>query len=302
MLRKFEYTDILGWSVSRYDTFTTCQRQYYYQYYGKYDTDPGNTLLRLNVLKNLTTIPLEIGNISHKIIEILLDRLKKSSDEIDREKFKKFVRDKTAAIALTKNFFEVYYREKDAVDHETEILPFVETALENFLASERFAWIREKALAQSGEWIIEPEGFGECRIDGLKAFCKVDFLFPVGKNIYIIDWKTGKEAKPKFDERHDKHSRQMRGYVVWAHFQMEKNYEDIFPTIAYLLPDYKERNVRLTEFDMEDFADSIRTETEEMYKYCADVEFNIPREKEFFEMTKNINTCRFCNFRELCGK
>ena len=36
---KFDYTPILGWSVTRYDKFLTCKRQYYYEYYGKYDPD-----------------------------------------------------------------------------------------------------------------------------------------------------------------------------------------------------------------------------------------------------------------------
>ena len=33
----FDFSKILGWSVSRYNMFQTCKRQYYYNYYGKYD-------------------------------------------------------------------------------------------------------------------------------------------------------------------------------------------------------------------------------------------------------------------------
>ena len=40
MLKQFEFTPILGWSASRYDTFKSCQRRYYYTYYAKYDSQP----------------------------------------------------------------------------------------------------------------------------------------------------------------------------------------------------------------------------------------------------------------------
>lgn len=38
-IQTFKFTSILGWSASRYDTFTQCKRKYYYQYYGQYDQE-----------------------------------------------------------------------------------------------------------------------------------------------------------------------------------------------------------------------------------------------------------------------
>ncbi len=64
-LREFEYTDILGWSYSRFSTFQQCKRRYYYDYYAKYDIENAKKAFRL---KKLTTVPLEIGNISHEVI------------------------------------------------------------------------------------------------------------------------------------------------------------------------------------------------------------------------------------------
>ena len=37
-IKAFGFTPILGWSFSRYGIFSDCKRKYYYQYYGKYDT------------------------------------------------------------------------------------------------------------------------------------------------------------------------------------------------------------------------------------------------------------------------
>jgi len=81
-LRKFEFTDILGWSYSRYNTFQQCKRKYYYEYYRKRDIE---NVAKIAVLRDLTTVPLEIGNISHKLIQALLSRLQKSAGEIDRD-------------------------------------------------------------------------------------------------------------------------------------------------------------------------------------------------------------------------
>jgi len=74
-IEKFDFTPILGWSITRYDMFTTCKRRYYYQYYAKYD--PEIKRAKIDALKKLTSIPLEIGNIVHDTISAVLKRLLK---------------------------------------------------------------------------------------------------------------------------------------------------------------------------------------------------------------------------------
>jgi len=293
MIRKFEYTSILGWSASRYDTFSRCKRQYFYQYYSSYD--PEYEPLKINTLKGLTTVPLEIGSIAHEVISVLLKRLKKTTEPIDRDRFLRYVEKQTLEIAENREFAEVYYGQTDKVDAETEILPKVRSALVNLIESDRLQWLMNEALEKKEEWIIEPEGYGECRIDGEKAYCKVDFLFPVGDEVHIFDWKTGKRSD-------DKHLRQMRGYATWAHFHLGVDYSKIRTTVAYLFPEYDERPIESNEFEIEAFADVIREETEEMYEFCTDVEGNKPLPKVEFEMTDNLKICSWCNFRELCER
>ena len=84
-IKAFGFTPILGWSFSRYDTFSDCKRKYYYQYYGKYD--PEYKRAKIDFLKGLTSIPMEIGNVSHDVIQSVLERLLKSTAPIDTEKF-----------------------------------------------------------------------------------------------------------------------------------------------------------------------------------------------------------------------
>lgn len=293
MVRKFDYTPLLGWSISRYDTFKLCKRQYYYQYYPKSDTEFGPR--KIYTLRDLTSVPLEIGNIAHEVIKTLLERLQKTAKPIERDRFLEYTEKKTRDLSRNKVFSEVYYKAADAIDPETQILPRVIAALSNLIDGPRLPWLMEEAIEKKDEWVIEPDGYGECRIDGQKAYCKVDFLFPVGGEIHIYDWKTGKRDDIK-------HSKQLRGYVTWAHFHYGADYTRIKPTVAYLLPEYEERSVELNEFDIEDFADRIRSETEEMYEYCDDVQQNLPLPKEHFEMTENLKICAYCNYRELCGR
>ena len=84
-IKKFAFTPILGWSSSRYDLFLICKRRYFYQYYTKYDQEVPTR--KINQFKELVSMPLETGGIVHKVIEVLLTRLKTTSKDIDRKKF-----------------------------------------------------------------------------------------------------------------------------------------------------------------------------------------------------------------------
>ncbi|NNE98396.1 MAG: hypothetical protein HKN25_05170 [Pyrinomonadaceae bacterium] len=296
MIRRFEYTDILGWSHSRYNTFQTCKRKYYYSYYSR--SDERELQIKLNTLKNLTTVALEIGNITHQIISVLLKRMQKTSEPIDTKRFTEFSKRKAREIFDTKIFQEIYYEERNTIDFEKDIYEPVLKGLTNFLESERLEWLFSEALVNKERWVIEPEGFGECRIADMKAYCKVDFLFPVGEEIHVLDWKTGKPNKVN----KVKHREQLKGYVTWVGFHLDKTYDQIKPTAAYLLPEYKEVSIDVNEYDIADFADKIKRQTEDMYEYCSNKLENIPLEKSRFPLTQNRAICEHCNFRELCDR
>jgi CRISPR/Cas system-associated exonuclease Cas4 (RecB family) len=290
VIKKFEYTPILGWSTSRYDMFLLCRRQYYYNYYGKHD--PLYSRQKIDELKKLTSIPLEIGNVTHDVIKVFLDRLLKSEGKIDTGRFFDYARRKTEEYCHAKRFMEVYYDEISSIDID-ELFAKIQNSLSNFLNSDRCNWLTTKVISNKQSWLIEPSGYGETRIDEMKAYCKVDFLFPCDDNIYIIDWKTGKR-----DEK--KHKKQLLGYVSWAAYHFEKDPIKIIPIIAYLQPSYEEMKMNFNEYDIQDFAIHIKEETEEMYSVCSNIEENIPEDKERFTKTTNTKICNYCNYRELC--
>jgi hypothetical protein len=291
-LKRFEFTPILGWSASRYDIFSGCKREYFYEYYGKYD--PVHSRQKIDRLKYLTSIPLETGNIVHDIIKAVLLRLRKSEADFDAERFRQFVRSMTEEQCRTKAFLEVYYKEVERIGSE-DLLPKIERCVDSFLNSPRYDWIRKAAIPTRDQWLIEPPGYGEARMDGLKVYCKVDFLFPAEDRIVIVDWKTGKE-----DE--DKHLKQLTGYAAWAAYHLDRCAADVTPIVAYLQPEYREVGIAPTDADLFAFRERIERETKEMYAFCRDIEENLPLGKSSFPMTMNLGICRFCNFQELCER
>ncbi len=290
--KRFDFTPILGWSASRYDMFSRCKRMYYYHYYAKFDSDFSRE--RINDLKSLTSIPLEIGSIAHDAVAAILNRLLKSTSEIDRRRFDGFVEKMASQYCGRKKFFEVYYLEMEAVEL-SDVLPAVKESLAAFLSSPRLKWIQDQVVAGKHDWLVEPPGYGEARIDGMKVYCKVDFLFVMDGRITILDWKTGKH-----DE--EKHRKQLLGYSTWAVHHLNAAAQDIDAFVAYLRPCYEETGLSPSDDDLTGFAARIRSETDEMYAFCADVHENIPLHKDSFPMLPSRGFCRYCNFKELCDR
>jgi hypothetical protein len=288
-LKKFPVTSILGWSVSRYDVFTTCKRKYYYSYYAKHDQEIEPA--KIQRLKNLTTTALEIGNIAHDVIRDLLKRLQVSSAPIDQARLKDYTLKMADDYCSSKEFMEKYYSQTDSISSE-EIGLIAYQSVVNLLNSERYEWLNSIPLEKRTGWIIEPYGFGETRINELKAYCKVDFLLPLGDKAYILDWKTGKK-----DEQ--KHKKQLIGYSMFAHHNLGFSPENISSYIAYIKDQYEELTPSISSNEITTFIDTVKQESEEMYKFNADIQKNIPLTKEYFEKVDN-GLCRYCEYRELC--
>ena len=290
-MKRYAYTPVLGWSFSRYETFSNCKRKYFYNYYGKHDTE--FNIEKIEFLKGLTSIPFEIGTISHDVIEVVLKRLLKTTGPIDREKFELYL-EKHILTKLDKNFFETYYGGLEKIELD-QLLDKTKRCLNNFLASNRFEWIRDIAIAEKDNWLIEPPGYGESRLEEMKLYCKVDFLTPLDGKIVILDWKTGKK-----DEK--KHSKQLVGYASWALHNMDKEATEIEPIMVYLYPEYDEITINVNDYDLKEYKEIIILQTKEMYSYCSDYEENQPWAKEEFPMVEDTKFCKYCNYKELCGR
>ena len=288
----YPFTPILGWSITRFEVFDKCKRQYFYQYYSKFVRDvPAYKMLKL---KDLTSAPLEIGNAVHDCMEALLTRLQKSDSKIDEERFFKFADDKLREYFSKKAFIETYYKQTETIDIEPAAEK-VRACLTNFLGSPCSSWLYMKAITNRTGWMIEPPGYGETRLNGMKAYCKMDFLFPVGEEVYILDWKTGAKDEAK-------HAAQLMGYAVAASSNFSIPWNRIFPKIIYLYPKYDELEITFEKRELENFFETINKQTEQMYAYCKNVEQNIPLDISEFAQNPSPGICRNCKFQELCGQ
>ncbi len=292
MLKRYEFTSILGWSLSRYDVFSICRRKYWYAYYGK--RDPDHDPKHIKRLGKLTNVPMATGSIFHEMVATLLRRFLKTDQPLDEGRFFDYAHGLTEDACARWDFSEVYYGQMDEVD-PGPVFDKVRRALKSFLGSERYRWMLEEAMAVRDKWVIEPETFGETRIDGVKAYCNFDFLVPLGDRVHIIDWKAGKPDERKF-------GRQLLAYATGASGIFGVGPEQIEAVVAYVLPRYSEQRLELDESAISGFAQTVRRETEEMRSLCADVEENIPLGKEEFPMTESLGLCGYCDFRELCGR
>ena len=152
-VERFPFTRILGWSMSRYNGFSLCKRRYYYQYYAKHD--PEIPRQRIDYLKALTSVPLEIGVVVHHVIKALLNRLQRTREEIDQEKFFEYARRSTSEHIERKVFSEVYYRDVDEIE-TGDLFPTVQECLQNLLSSDRFTWLTQEAVSSNTSQQIGP--------------------------------------------------------------------------------------------------------------------------------------------------
>ncbi len=288
--QRYPFTARPGWSISRFETFDKCKRLYFYTYYSKFV--PETPAYKINMLKRMTSIPLEIGNVVHDVLEAFLHRLQKSSSDIDEERFFKFSEAKAREYFSRKTFLEVYYKQCAAIDVQ-EAVRRIHSCLRNFIESPIYNWIFMKAITNKENWMVEPDGFGETRLNGLKAYCKMDFLFPVDGQVHILDWKTGKKNEYK-------HRLQLIGYAAAAQTNFHIPWNNIFPKIIYLHPTFEELEFPIKQSDLNEFSVRVARESSEMLSLCRDPENNIPFDIEHFPKSPSPGICRSCNFQELC--
>ncbi|MFO8236939.1 MAG: PD-(D/E)XK nuclease family protein [Prochlorococcaceae cyanobacterium] len=290
-LRPYDYTPQLGWSSTRWETFRTCRRRYFYQYYVRYDREFEQG--RIQRLRQLSSIPMTVGTVVHEVLAALLRRLLRTGAEIDTQRFWPYVeRTITQELAQT-GLMEVHYGQRVAPE-PSELMEPARACLESFLASDRYGWVRNQ-LGSDPRYLIEPPGYGEARLQGMKIYAKVDVLLEAGGQIVILDWKSGRRDI-------EKHTRQLLGYAAWARDNLQVGAEQIRCVVAYLQPEYNEIEKQPTSAELEGLALEVAAEIAQMQSLCQDPECNIPLAKEHFPLTDNLGYCRHCAFRELCDR
>ncbi len=295
----------LRWSFSRLNTFGTCPRMGYYQYFGgsKRKADVELHKDRIQFLKHLSTGVLVAGEVVHRVISAYFNNAKKEvvwtlphmisfANKLLDDAFKHSTEVVAGAIR------EYEYRAPAIIQElfygtvETELLrnnlrDKMRLSLEQFYLSCEFAKLREGALRL--ESLIEKKillNYEGAMIDGA-----IDLMFPDAEGWVIADWKTGQNDS-------EESSLQLLTYALWAHEQMEiplasirlyKAFlqDGILEPLLFSGQELKRAKARILQ-DIE-----LLTEMEE---------FGADGLVEAFTACNQAKVCAQCAFLEICTK
>ena len=129
--------------------------------------------------------------------------------------------------------------------------------------------------------------------NGVKMYVIPDYAYRAGNAFHIHDWKAGKIKAS--------HREQLGMYAIWAREKFRAKPEDTFLYVEYL----NEGVVAPFQLDSGDFEileARVEESVAEMTEYLVDFdrEKNTPVPKEEWELASDPDSCKQCNFYELC--
>jgi hypothetical protein len=294
-MRRYPFSPQPGWSISRLDTFRRCLRLYYFRYYARrHLSEPQQGVwARLSLLQPAA---LAVGSIVHEEIAALLRALQRGDRPPDLDEVAARAGGRLLALRDRGELMEDYYAAGSHPDLAPQ-LDRITRCLEGFLESRWWQWARVVSPEGRRRWVIEPEDFGEFRLEGMKAYARIDFAAPHRDgNTYVVDWKTGR-PDPSRDRT------QLQGCLLYAADVLDVPPEQGRATVVYLGTDAEPLKVDgLDTPARNSLRQRIAEETAQLRQQCVDPDENLPRPLEAFPLTGNLQECRRCPYRELCGR
>jgi hypothetical protein len=287
-----------SWSVSRHDTLSSCERKYYYSYYGSV-LDP-----EVKRLKKLSALPLWAGSVVHETIEGFLkthDRVPSVTEQealIHATIHERMLRDwresEGAALegeggTLLFRLFEHEYEVPVGPDDKKILVGTVMRSLRNFFKS---AVLEEAMAVGRGNWLTV-EDLVSFTVEGVEIRLRMDLAFRDREGrVVIVDWKTGR-SEGRFADV------QLAGYALYAFEQGWASVpEQITTELAYLaLPRFVRKNVDPQRLDA--VRGFIAKSAGKMKSLLLDPEHNLA-EISGFARVDRPQVCRRCNYRRLC--
>ena len=299
-----DFKNEFSWSFSRYKTFSTCKRQYYYNHYGfwgGWEESADEETKKLYMLKNMTSIPMLVGMVVHKEVDRILESIRRgwsiSQDKAETEVLTSFKRawresknkEWQENPKWKTNLFEHYYNKELPEEKLIEMKDVMVNSIKGFYASDSLAFIK---TLSTGEWLSK-EDLDSFEINGTKIWVKLDFAARHGDRIYVYDWKTGKEVKE--DEN------QLAIYTLYAmdKWAIELKFIRLFD--VYLRKQIPIK-VKPTKVLLQNALNLISNSIKEMKSLNIDVEENVASIENFPMVESNIESwpCSYCKFKEMC--
>lgn len=314
-----ELTNDLTWSVSRSRLFRTCQRAYYYQYYGAWGgwaLDAPSQARLLYILKQMNSFPLWGGSIVHDVIRDCLKEFQATRvlpevsalQEKARAKLnlgwkqsrnREWEKDPKHCT----NLFEHYYAQEGQQVSNEEIAALrskVFDALESFRNCDVLAAIQNLDNSHWGTIdLLSSFIVGELPATEiapalqLKVWCALDFSYMDNDGIlHIVDWKTGNEHKEELRQ-------QLACYALYAmqthHIPLERlSLEGVILNDGGRISTYEIKNDAIIAAK-----DQILNSANAMRAKLRDQVNNIAEEDDFL-CTTNPAFCATCPYRQVC--
>lgn len=301
-----ELRNEFSWSKSRAETFASCPRQYFYQYYGAWggwDAKADPRARTLYVLKQLQSRQQWMGATVHNCLRWVLTTLRDKGTAPGED----------AALRATgkrmqvdfQNSGEGLYWEKPKetcglLEHEYDDLEVADdvwtalfekalTAVTVFYRSDIFQTLR--ALPREN-W-LDVEKLGSFDVDGIKVWVQLDCAFRAEDEIRIVDWKTGKT-----DAEATRLQLALYAWYASRHWAAEPG--QVSPN-EFNLGTGEWVGHRFTADDFKPIHERIVTSASAMRALLDDAANNRASE-ENFALSESDKPCRKCPFRRVCPK
>jgi len=307
-----ELKNIFSWSISAREDFNECRRRRYWAKYAMWNgwnesSSPiQRAAYRLSKMENRFSL---VGQAVEMAVNWLIGRQQAgqtaSVDEAYDAAAKPFL-NRCWSESLKEQWkenpkkhcclHEHYYREfarKDDKEMVGEMIAQVKKCLANFTAKvlPGLAPVkRDQEIFIGTVATKDPESFS---FEGIKVYAIPDYVYLRDGRAHIHDWKSGAVRLT--------HKDQMAIYGLWAALKHKLAPEKVSIHLEYLASGVTE-STEMTAEDLVRTQELIRGSVGEMIEYLVDGDFkrNEPLPKEDWELSAEINTCRKCNFYELC--
>lgn len=301
------------WSRTRVSTLHECKRQYYYNYYLKWNgwlrsaPEPSRVAYRFT---KMSSLPMLVGDAVHRTIKKLLQQ-KQQYGRFTLEEPGLYARKEILTLrlkdALAERWrenpkrhpplFEIYYGSPPAKSKLKEMGAKTSRCIEAFIESDLG---RELQAEDPRGWLAVDPGFGEAPellLDGRKIAAFPDFARRMADGtVEVWDWKTGRPSP------HDE--LQLLSYALYAQKHWMVGPEQIRLKAFYLDPesaDYGIKDYPSTDTDFERIRNVIREDFQTMDNMLVDTDENVPHPMEsHFPQIEDGRSCQRCHFKELC--
>lgn len=305
-----ELKNTFSWSFSAARDFETCRRRRYWSKYAMWGgwnrsaPDISQRAYRLNKMdsgpglmgqaveeavmwvfrQKLAGLEVTVDQAYETVAKPFLNRCwKESKDGQWKQQPKKYC-------CLHEHYYPDFVRNpewpKDTVEKTKLCIEnFIKMVLPRF-AEVAPADVLEIATVEKGD----PESF---EFEGVKIYAIPDFVYRVGDQLHIHDWKAGRA--------HDHHLDQVSLYGLWANVKHGYAPEKVNVFVEYLQLG-KVTAKQLTPEDLEAVKASIEESVADMTEYLegADRKRNVPVGIEEWDLAPDRSPCQRCSFFELC--